>query len=454
MVGLRVADSVEEVDIVVQVAVGDEDVRVAIIVVVEEGRPPGEYLETGNAQARLEGDVGEEALADVAVEAVSLPLIVGDEDVEQSVVIVVPHIHTHPGQRLAGVVVGHASQVADFAESATFVAIEEIRRAIAGDVEVQVFVLVIVDPEGTELLTHHRNQPDLLPYLGKRAVAVVEKELVRLRRERLRPAVDLDLFGTHTGLEGLGPEVSVVGRVEVLIAVAVDVTEGGTGRPAVVVFAFDARHHRNVREGAVAVVAEELVVPVAGHVEVQVTIPVVVADGAAQTVGVVLQAGHGGHVGESAVPVVVVESAGVLGTDEVEIEPAVAIVVEQRHPRSHRLGGKLPPEAAVLVDEVDPGTGGSVNEPGLRPTLGDQHPQGGEEPEEPARDAGMSRPCPDWWMDPRHTGLRQGRSPGRSRPGTRTAHRSRSRSSAPCGRPACSRTARIPLPRPSDPPAQ
>ncbi len=45
---------------------------------------------------------------------------------------------------------------------------------------------------------------------------------------------------------------------------------------------------------------------------------------------------------------------------------AVRIIVEHGHPRAHRFGEELVPLGGVLVDEVDAGLLGDLDEPDLR----------------------------------------------------------------------------------------
>jgi hypothetical protein len=136
---------------------------------------------------------------------------------------------------------------------------------------------------------------------------------------------------------------------------------------------------RDVLEGAVALIVEEVVLAVCGDVEVVVAVVVVVADAGTLSPGGEGEAGFDGDVGEGAVVVVVEEVAGGLffggfeggSVDEEDVGEAVAVVVEDGDAGA---GGfddvVLGVGAAVDVADEDAGFGGYVDEPGGEWVLG------------------------------------------------------------------------------------
>ena len=148
LVLLRVCHRVEQVDVVVEVAVGYKQVAVAIVVVVDEEGTPREELQAGNPQPSLKGHVGEKPIAEVAVEAVGFPLVVGDKKVKSAVAVVVSHVNPHARQRLARVVIGDPGQRADLGKSAPVVAVKQVGGAVAGRVQVEIAVGVVVNKKG------------------------------------------------------------------------------------------------------------------------------------------------------------------------------------------------------------------------------------------------------------------------------------------------------------------
>ncbi|HEU4401055.1 MAG TPA: hypothetical protein VFT43_03015 [Candidatus Polarisedimenticolia bacterium] len=140
-------------DVVDDVAVGDEQVEMAVVVGIEEEGPEAESQERRAAHPRAEGAVREDAAAVVVVELVGLLRQVGHEEVEAAVVVVVGHVGPHAGLRQAVLGERHAGQLADLLEGAVAaVAPEEVRRVVVGDVEVLVAVVVVVAPDDPEPL--------------------------------------------------------------------------------------------------------------------------------------------------------------------------------------------------------------------------------------------------------------------------------------------------------------
>src|SRR6185312_9681868 len=156
-------------------------------------------------------------------------------------------------------------------------------------------------------------------------------------------------------------------------SVAIVISERRAGRPSAVANAGFGRH---VRKCTVAVVAVEDVASEAGEVDVGPAIVVVVPDRSAHCVAGARKSGGRSDVGECTVVVVVVESAGTYflidrhgygrSIGEVDVRPAVAIIVQQQHAAAHgfhdvflfRVGG---------VFEVDSGLRGDINKLWYRP---------------------------------------------------------------------------------------
>ena len=131
--------------------------------------------------------------------------------------------------------------------------------------------------------------------------------------------------------------LDVARDVEVEVAVGVGVEERAAGAPAA---GGDAGLRRDVLEGAVAPVAEQDVGAPVGDVEIEAAVAVGVAGADALAPGREIDAGLRRHVLEAPAAEIAVERVAVrdalarrrqLGAgDDVDVEPAVAVVVEQR----------------------------------------------------------------------------------------------------------------------------
>src|SRR5260370_13872347 len=102
----------------VGVAVGDDDVLPAVVVVVEEGGAPGEEGDGWFGDAHLIADVGEVGAAVVAVEGVVVVGEGGVVEVEEAVVLVVADGYSHGGGLAAVLVEGVSGGVAGVFEGA------------------------------------------------------------------------------------------------------------------------------------------------------------------------------------------------------------------------------------------------------------------------------------------------------------------------------------------------
>ena len=161
--------------------------------------------------------------------------------------------------------------------------------------------------------------------------------------------------------------LDVVRDEEVELAVAVVVEPGGAGREGGVAQA-GLRGH--VAELAGAFVVKEVVAAESGDVDVVAAVVIVIADRHAEAVDFDVEAAAARHVGERAVAVVAVERGGgvaavrdeVLAVDEEDVEPAVAVDVEEGAARAHGLGEPLLARASGVVGELDSGGGGDVGE--------------------------------------------------------------------------------------------
>ncbi len=165
-------------------------------------------------------------------------------------------------------------------------------------------------------------------------------------------------------------EAHVVGDEQVQVAIPVVVQEAASGSPARLGVQ-EPRRLRHVREGSVAVVPVEGVLPEAGAEEIFEAVVVVVpdADSGSPTHGT--QAGLFRDIGERPVTIVLVEAVGRARRSAVEagareqedIHPAVVVVVDERTAAARRLQDVLLAfDASIDRRRVQPGGGSDVDE--------------------------------------------------------------------------------------------
>jgi len=283
--------------VVLVVPVGDEEVGLAVVVVVGERVTGGEAVP---AHGRITLQPAKRAVAGVHVETVGLE-VVGDEEIEISVIVDIGPAATARG---GGPV--RERGVDDLGEApVAIVAVEAIRlpnrsiRAV-GDEQIQVAVVVVVAPAAA-VGERGVTDDDAIRDPGKRAVSPVPIEEVVL--------------------------ILAVGDEQVEITIVVVVAPGGTEGLAGVV---DNRTLSDPLEYAASQVAiqEVVLVPTIGHEQVESAVVVVVPPRGGERGTAVTDDGPFVDLGEGAVTVVEVEEVVVValvGYEEVEVAVVVAV---------------------------------------------------------------------------------------------------------------------------------
>ena len=132
-------------------AVRDKQIDPAVVVVIEKLRAPADVRQTHRRDLRGVRKIGERVFAVVMIKRVVFVGEVGDEDVELAVVIVVAGGHAHAAL-LAAVFIdrGARSEPDLFKRAVAFVAVMKIRRRVVGDEDIDQAVVVEVAGEHAE----------------------------------------------------------------------------------------------------------------------------------------------------------------------------------------------------------------------------------------------------------------------------------------------------------------
>ena len=144
---LAVADLVmgEFFNQIVRVAIGEEKIEVAVVVIVEELEAPAAHQAGGGADTGGEGLVVEGLVVIVLIERIHLVVDVGDEQVHPAVLIDVRGVEPHAGARPAFGAVGDPGLGSNLLETAVAtVGEEEVGDRVVGDKEVHAAVVVDV----------------------------------------------------------------------------------------------------------------------------------------------------------------------------------------------------------------------------------------------------------------------------------------------------------------------
>ncbi len=245
----------------------------------------------------------------------------------------------------------------------TPVAEHEVRVEVVGDVYVGESVAVEVRRDDAEAAARKAGEPGGLRRVLEPGVAESEVEDVVLPGVHPRLTVEPERAArteAHVRV-GLGL-LHVVHHVEVEDAVEIGVEKGAPRAPPRIV---DAGRRGDLVERAVAAVSEQAVRSVSRHVEIVVPVAVHVGGDDAHSPALsVRESGHLGHVLESEIAEISVEVIGSKPVQEKEIEPAVAVGVQETDAGAHHFLVLLLPGGAVRVHEIDTGRRRDVAEVG------------------------------------------------------------------------------------------
>ena len=326
----------------VDMPVGAKQIRVTVVIVVEESGGPAEIRNRGLADTRRVGDVGKQALAVVVKEDVIVVGESGDEDVHPAIAVVVAHGHTHAGHFLAVAGIRDTRRNTRFRESSVApIAIKVVGIRVVADEEIRPAIVIEVFPNRleakVELAVGH---PCGYSDIGEGAVAVIAVKRVWCAAIAERTAGVYLQSTVFAGFElgGLGVEVEIARYEEVQIAIAVIVGKGGTGMPDVATTHPGASG--DVGKASVAPVPVQDVRTEVGHEEIDLPVVVVVRRHTPETPAPARHTRFRGDIDEGAVAVIAVQMIGGFGgglalklcqcraVHQVQVQPTVAVVVE------------------------------------------------------------------------------------------------------------------------------
>src|SRR5579862_84287 len=245
----------------IDVAVRDEDVRPAIVVVVEKLRAEPQIGIADGANPGRSREVGELPVVIVLIEVVVVVRKIGLEDIGPAVAIVVVGVDAHPGLLVSVGTISQSRLGPNFGEAAfAIVVIKQARRRIVGHVEIEAAILVVIKPEYAETVVAIGIDSEFLGDVGKSTVAVVVIEAVASAFESARAAVHGDAAilaedPTAKFRQIVDIDVDIVGNIEIEVAVVVVVSESCARAPAIGVG--NACLGSDIRKGSVVIIVVE-----------------------------------------------------------------------------------------------------------------------------------------------------------------------------------------------------
>src|SRR6266851_3265685 len=186
--------------------------------------------------------------------------------------------------------------------------------------------------------------------IGKGPIPIIAVECVRQRLVPFGDTVGAQLARQTYRILVYLP-FHVVGDKQIKQPVIVVIRPRGRYRPHLLAFVHSAAHAGLVSEvgkSPISVVVKKLIAGDAGKINIRPAVVIVVADGNAHAVAGASQARFVGHVSKRQIMVVAIQAVLVLRTvlfkrwnrgavDHVDVQVAVAIIVQQRNPSDHGL---------------------------------------------------------------------------------------------------------------------
>ena len=250
------------------------------------------------------------------------------------------------------------------------IAKQEVGHRVVGDEHVGQAVAVIVGHHHSQAVRTQRADTGCCAHIGEDPAPVVAIHGARERLVFQRMTIEADSaarISAKRTVRAVG--VHVVHHPQIEIAVTIQIGERAARAPTRIA---DVRRGGDVGERAVAAIAVEHVGPVVGDVQVGAAVAVDVASAGAHPVLAMADPGTLGDVGERAVAAVAVEPMlrplrdRCIGkrpaVDDEDVDPAVAVVVEEQPARSHRLDEMFVGAGAVGMAKRDAGLVRDIDE--------------------------------------------------------------------------------------------
>src|SRR5579883_1149349 len=161
-------------DLVVGMTIHDEQIGIAVVVVVEEFYAPSAHETGDSADAGWTGHFVEREITIVLINRIHFVVDVGDKKVLPAIVVEIGGIDAHAGARPALLAESHAGIEANVRECAVlFVKEEKIFDGIVGDEKVHPSVVVDVGGDDAPGLAKGFSHARLFGNVGEGSVAIV-----------------------------------------------------------------------------------------------------------------------------------------------------------------------------------------------------------------------------------------------------------------------------------------
>ena len=336
--------------------VGDKQIQPAVVIEIQESRSPGEKRCRGPGKPRHVGHIRKTSVPVISVERF---VIIGKrrrEKIDSPCPLVIPNRDPH-GRLFAAVIAqGKSRRIAlVFKGPVVLVSIKVVRCGIIRHHQIHPTVIIDIHESRSQPIVSVRvRNSRIQAHIRERPISIVVKQVIAFARQSSRPAHHVDpselaKIRGNPSLPGnrriLDVVLHIPGHEQIQQTVAVVVAPRRPRRPSP---QRHARLLRDVRKSPIVIVVVQAVLPEIRHINIRPPVVVVVAHRDAESPSFVRYSRFLRHIRKGPVMIIVEEHRSwrsffsLHGLDrgsiqQVNIKPAVIVVVQQRYAGSNRL---------------------------------------------------------------------------------------------------------------------
>src|ERR1035438_622333 len=255
--------------------IGEDQIEIAVVVVVEKLQPPSAHPPCGHANAEGHGDIIERQVFIVLVERENFFIDIGDEQIHPAIFVEIGGVHAHSRTRTPFGAVSNIGLQSKFVEL-PWAAIhkEKICDRVVGDEKVHQAIVVDVGGDDAKSFAWMSGNARLFADVGEGSVAIIVKEKIGHGTEDSRNAVMPLAVGRDTAAVRRVKIHKVANeKVEPAIVVVIEPNRA-RGPP----WHANASLFGDVRKRAVAIVVVENALSILRHVKIGEAVAVIIAD--------------------------------------------------------------------------------------------------------------------------------------------------------------------------------
>ena len=258
----------------IKMAIGYEDVAVAVVVKVDEARSPVHMWVQGTWDLGFSGCIFEQTSTNVSVENGHFRLVVGDEKIQPTISVIIRAVDSHAAIDFAFKVTGYSAEQTYFLELPCSIVLEqEVGRAILSNEDVGVAIVIEVSRNHPHPRPLDHSDARRFANVFERAIPFISVESIRSLFIILRTRHEVLAFGQYRHVILVG-EIDVAGYKEIQQPVAIHIEK--TRTCAYGILSANACKLGDIGKCLVAIVTEQGIGTKIGYKQILITIIVII----------------------------------------------------------------------------------------------------------------------------------------------------------------------------------